>query len=380
MVGRKKRKSDTRALESVKRNYYTVAKPGAFTSVKKAKIFNARDRKKVAEKFGEWLRQQPTHKRFTQPVKVKTQSRIISPRIGYFWDADLMDMQSLSAYNKGNRYVLICIDIFSRKIYAESILTKGANDVVKAFEIIFNKATPLNLRTDAGKEFTAIKTQELFKQHGVKHFVAYNQGKSSYAERSILNIKRRLTKYMFHKKTYKWYDVLQDVIQSYNKTLHSSIGTEPDNVNDKNTEDIAHYQYDRVTKKALNEGLKREQLRLHGEKFKAGDYVRLSTVRSPFAKDYDTKWTDEVFKISKKSVRDGIPIYHIVDMKDETVKGSFYAKELQKSPPESNTYFEVEKIIKTRTVNGEVQHFVKFKNHPPKFNDWVLAKNVKDLK
>ena len=136
MVGRRKRKSDKRALESLKRNYYSPSKPGAFTSVKKGKIFNAIDRKKVVQKFGEWLRQQPTHKRFTQPVKVKTQSRILSPRINYLWDADLMDMQGLSKYNKGNRYVLLCIDIFSRKIYAESIITKGAENVVQAFQII----------------------------------------------------------------------------------------------------------------------------------------------------------------------------------------------------------------------------------------------------
>ena len=291
-----------------------------------------------------------------------------------------MDMQGLARYNDGKKYVLLCIDIFSRKIYAESILSKGSDDVVQSFETIFNKATPLNLRTDAGKEFTSNKAQDLFKKHGVNHYIAYNQGKSSYAERSILNIKRRLTKYMYYRKTYKWYHTLQDVIDSYNNTVHSGIAEQPSNVTAKNSEEVSQYQYYRVTKKALREGLKREILRQDGEKFKVGEYVRLSTVKSPFEKDYDTKWTDEVFKISKHSIRDGIPIYYIVDMKDEEVKGSFYAKELQKTTPERNTLFDIEKIIKTRTVDGVVQHFVKFKNYPPKFNEWVVAKNVKDIK
>ena len=97
---------------------------------KKAKVTNAINSKKVLERYSEWLKDQPTYKRFKQPAKIKTQSRIISPHINFLWDADLMDMQGLSDHNDGNRFVLLCIDIFSRKIYCESLKSKSAEDVV----------------------------------------------------------------------------------------------------------------------------------------------------------------------------------------------------------------------------------------------------------
>ena len=380
MVARRKRKSNSRELQSLKRNYYTPSKAGSYSSSNKVKIGNAINNKKVLDSYTAWLKEQPTYKRFKQPSKIKTQSRIISPHINYLWDGDLMDMQGFSRHNKGYRYVLLCIDIFSRKIHAVALKSKGADDVTQGFNTIFEEGTPLTLRTDAGKEFTGSKVQELFKARGVKHYIAYNKGKSSYAERAILNIKRRLTKYMFYKKTYTWYDVLQDVVKSYNNTVHSVIGIEPGKVNSENSKQISEYQYNRVTKKALREGLAREYLRLYGEKFKTGDYVRLSTVKSPFTKDYETKWTEEVFQISRTSIRDGIPIYYITDLKQEEVKGSFYAKELQNANSEKNTFFDIEKVLKTRTVDGVKQHLVKFKNYSDKFNEWVPAKNVKNLK
>ena len=376
--GRKKKGWE---IEGVKRNYYNISKPGSYAGIKKATIpISKKSKKELRNQYQSWLKDQSTHLRFTQPKKIQAYSSIMSPKINYMWDADLMDMHSLARYNEGCKFVLLCIDIFSRQVYTKELKSKSADHVSQAFEEIFVETKPRILRTDAGKEFTASKVQEIFKENKIKHYIAFNQGKASYAERAIRTVKNKLTKYLYHKKTYKWVDVLQKATSSYNNTVHSSIGIEPNKVTSENSKEIFDYQYTRITKKDINLSKLKEKSRVSDHRYKVGDNVRLAAYKGPFTKDYDPKWTDEIYKVTKASIRDGIPVYDIEDLKGEEIKGSFYGVELQPAKVEQNKQYDIDEILKERTVNGRKEYFVSFKNYPSKFNDWVQAKNVKDLK
>jgi hypothetical protein len=59
-------------------------------------------------------------------------------------------------------------------------------------------------------------------------------------------------------------------------------------------------------------------------RFKVCDKVRLTYIRNPFTREYDEKWTGEIFKISPKIIRDGLPVYRLKDFHDEEIKGTFY--------------------------------------------------------
>ena len=52
------------------------------------------------------------------------------------WDADLADMQLLSKYNKGIRFLLCVIDIFSKYAWVVSLKDKKGISIVKAFQSI----------------------------------------------------------------------------------------------------------------------------------------------------------------------------------------------------------------------------------------------------
>jgi hypothetical protein len=65
-------------------------------------------------------------------------------------------------------------------------------------------------------------------------------------------------------------------------------------------------------------------------KFKIGDKVRITQLRNIFSREYDEKWTGEVFNVSQRFWRSEVPIYKIKDYHDEEIKGTFYQSELPK--------------------------------------------------
>ena len=109
----------------------------------------------------------------------------------------------------------------------------------------------------------------------------------------------------------KYYDVLDDIINKYSNTKHSTIKMKPIDV--KNNK--------RVYPDEHNE---------KNSRFKVGDRVRISKFKNIFAKGYTSNWSREIFVVNK--INDTVPYtYNIKDLNDEEIIGSFYDRELQKS-------------------------------------------------
>lgn len=135
--------------------------------------------------------------------------------------ADLIEMQQFKRENRGYRYILIVIDVFSKRAYAEPLKDKTANEVTKAMGSIFDKVgQPIqNLHTDDGKEFfNSTMKQLLARYDDINHYSTYSVKKASIVERLIRTIKRKLYMQFNLRGSYKWYDILQKVIQTYNNT------------------------------------------------------------------------------------------------------------------------------------------------------------------
>ena len=143
-------------------------------------------------------------------------------------------------------------------------------------------------------------------------YSTYNEGKSVVAERFIRTLKNKLYKHMTATGKNVYYDVLDDIVNKYNNTKHSSIKMKPKDV--KNDD-------------------KRVYIDEHNEKdsrFKVGDTVRISKCKNIFAKVYSPSWSKEIFIVNK--INDAVPYtYNIKDLNDEEIMGSFYDRELQKN-------------------------------------------------
>ena len=90
-------------------------------------------------------------------------------------------------------------------------------------------------------------------------------------------------------------------------------------------------------------------------------------------------WTEEVFTITKRVLRRP-PVYKIADFDDEELKGTFYEQELQKVDKTESDFYRVEEILRSRMRNKRKEYFVKWLGYPDKFNSWVPAESVKDIK
>ena len=115
----------------------------------------------------------------------------------------------------------------------------------------------------------------------------YNERKSVLAERFIRAFKNKICKHMTAVSKNVYFDVLDNILNKYNNTVHGSIKMKPTDVT---SDSYAEYNGDsNVTK----------------PKFKVGDHVRISKYKNIFAKGCTQNWSEEVFVFSK--IKDTVP-------------------------------------------------------------------------
>ena len=252
------------------------------------------------------------------------------------WGADLADMQLLNKYNKEIRFLLCVIDIFSK--YARVVPLKDKKDVsiVAAFQSILKQSNrkPNKIWVDKGSEFYNASFKKWLRDNDIVMYSTNNEGKSVVAERFIRTLKSNICKYMTSISKNAYIDKLDDIVNEYNSTYHTTIKMKPTDVKDNtyiNTND----------KETNNKDSKMIKLMIT---FKVGDRVRISKYKNIFDKGYTPNWFEEVFVIKK--VKNTVPwTYVINDLNGEEIMRTFYEKELQKTNQEE---FRIEKVIKRK--------------------------------
>jgi hypothetical protein len=106
--------------------------------------------------------------------------------------------------------------------------------------------------------------------------------------------------------------------------------------------------------------------------FSVGDLVRISLSRQPFSRGYKQKYTEELFRV-KNRIPSHPPRYRLEDLLAEDIKGSFYAKDLQKFHlrDASKISYKIEKVLGTRTVRGKKYSLIKWLGYSEKFNSLI---------
>ncbi len=298
--------------------------------------------------------------------------KVISPSLNYVWDCDSSYM---TEYNEGNEpYIgfVVAIDIHSRFLRTCLIKSVSSEQIVGCFSKWFKSAKPLHVRHDFGSEFIAKKTQDFLKANNVKSYSTRNSTiKSNYAERVILTVKRRLARYMDFYNTRVWTTVLEKITKSYNSTFHRSIQMRPDQVDRSHEEKIWTLNY---ISPYLNNKIKPPFNTKY--RFKIGDVISISILRSKFHRGWHQNFTNELFIIVSRYKKEGIPLYRIKDLKNRVIDGVFYQQEIQKSLIDYDSYsFKIDKILKKR---GKYS-LVSWKGWPSAFNSYVLTSTLQDI-
>ena len=103
------------------------------------------------------------------------------------WGIDLADMQSLSSKNKGIRYLLCAIDLFSKHALVIPLKDKKRISIVNAFNEIIKQSNrkPNKIWVDQGGEFYNNVFEKWLSDNDIIMYSTYNEGKSIVAERFI---------------------------------------------------------------------------------------------------------------------------------------------------------------------------------------------------
>ena len=105
-------------------------------------------------------------------------------------------MQSLSKYNKGIKYLLCAIDLFSKYAWVVPLKDKRGISIVNAFQKIISKRKPNKIWVDQGGKFYNKLFQKFLKINNIEMYSTYNEGKSVVAERFITTLKNKIFKHM----------------------------------------------------------------------------------------------------------------------------------------------------------------------------------------
>ena len=224
--------------------------------------------------------------------------RVYSTFKGNIWGVDLADMQLLSKYNKGIRFLLCVIDIFSKYAWVVPLKDKKGISIVKAFQSILKQSNrkPNKVWVDKGSEFYNAYFEKWLRDNDIVMYSTHNEGKSVVAERFIKMLKGKnvkIYKYMPSISKNVYIDKLDDIVDEYNNTYHTTIKMKPIDVKDN-----THIN----TSKEINN---------KDPKFKVGDHVRISKYKNIFAKGYMPNWSEE--KLVIKKVKNTIPWTYVIN-------------------------------------------------------------------
>ena len=130
-------------------------------------------------------------------------------------------MQSLSKYNKGNKYLLCTIDLFSKYAWVVALKGRKGISIVNAFQKIISEGRkPNKIWADQGSELYNNPFKDVLKINNIEIYSTYNEGKSVVAERFIRTLKNKIFKHMTAISKNVYFDVLDDIVNKYYSTVH----------------------------------------------------------------------------------------------------------------------------------------------------------------
>ena len=287
-----------------------------------------------------------------KPIIMKFKKRkVYSSFKDNIWGVDLADMQLVSKYSKGIRYLLCAINLFSKYAFPVPLKDKKGTTIVNAFQSILDssKRKPNKIWVDQGSEFYNNVFKKWLKD--IEMYSAYNEGKSLVAERFIKTLKNKIYKHMKDISKNAYFDVLNDMVHEYNNRYHKTIKMKPIDVK---SDSFAKYNGESNEK---------------DPKCKVGHHVGISKYKNIFAKGYTPNWSEEIFVIKTTTKKNCTFAYVISDLHGEKILGSFYEKELQKP---NQKEFRIEKVINRKGNNL----YVKWKRYNKSFNSWIDKKDL----
>lgn len=306
------------------------------------------------------------HRQYKKP-SVHNPYFIYSPREQC--QMDLIDMQQLSKYNDGIRFLSILIDCFTRKAWVKKLKDKGAVSSLAAIEELVEEISPpvRSLLFDKGTEYTNIKVRTYLKGKNIKIIHPSSPIKAGIVERFNRTLQSLIYRYLTENETFRYVHVLDDLLTAYNNRGHRTLQylTPNDAEKPENAGKVLC---------ALNQHYSKALTARKEPKLSVGQTVRIAKLKDKMTRGYQETFNLEYFKIVEVLTQMPVPTYRLQSMNtDEIIQGSFYLNELQ---PVEGDVFKVERVLEKRTRKGKKEVLIKWLGFDDRHNTWEPATNV----
>lgn len=357
-----------RLLKKISRRYKQVGNPIAFSSpatVARELGISVKDAKEALEHLNSYT----LHREYKRPRK-------FNPYYIYrrreLMQADLIDIRKLRLRNGGIQYLLLIIDVFSRRVWLLPIKNKTATVMHNVFSRWIQRLhqKPKVLCVDGGSEFWNRQVRNLMAENGIDLQLAVGTSKAAYAERANKSIQILLYKYMSERGTNRYIDVLSEIARTYNERGHRSLQymspLEADTPhNELLVRDVAKTRFARIKRRK--------------PRFSLGDVVRLKTNPKGVTygnRAYAPQFREEYYMIWRMNNKIAIPLYFLMAIETRRhIKGGFYAEEMQRV---RGDIFKIERELqRRRRADGRIEVLVKWKYFGSDWNTWILEDNIR---
>jgi transposase InsO family protein len=220
------------------------------------------------KKVKDFLSQNPINQVFQKPKNTK-----LTPKIHGKLGHNQADLTFLTRYQRQIYILLVVINVNTKFAYVAALKDKTQETVLNALDRIrqksINDGRPLKvLQTDNGKEFQNARIKNWIHEHNISSQYCEKENKKCLGveERFNRTIKLIIEKYLTSKNTNRWVDKLQDFVQNYNSSFHSSISKIP--------EQLEMFDEAELIRKSIAHNNK-----VSDSAIKRGDFVRLLSIR-----------------------------------------------------------------------------------------------------
>lgn len=283
--------------------------------------------------------------------------KTVQKGVGECLQADLVIMSDFADANNGYRFMLNVIDTFSKFGFSRPLKTKTAEETAAAFENIllsykYRRYVKL-LCCDRGREFTGNAFRSMLDRHGIKMFHVHTPMKASIVERWNRTIKNKMFLHFSLNASYRWYDVIGDLVDRYNNTIHHVTGMKPSEVTKNHEKFLLDTVYHNNVKFKQKTDLR------------VGDAVRISDISGTFRRGYLPNYSPAIFYVEK--VENTQPVtFKLRKENGQLDPRGYYRRELKKVKHDG--VYLVEKVLRTDTKRGSL---VKWLGYDDSFNSWV---------
>lgn len=318
--------------------YTDPQSPGGFRGPQalweEARIHIPRLKKKQVYDF---MQSQKSYTKHQQYRSVKKYRKVYAKRARYLIQMDLLEFRKYAKENRDYNYILCAIDAFTKKLWTFPLKRKSAEEVHTNVFYFLMRERPEKIQTDQGTEFlnATLAATEAGMDPPIQHYHTWSIKKASIVERVQRTLRNRLGKIWEERGNHQWIDVLPEITESYNNSVHRSIGMKPNDVRREHHQLIYNRLYPQPTAaQALRDAKEAKRIT---KKLKVGDYVRMLEYRKAFKKESDLSWTHQIYKI-RRVIRSNPITFQLEDLNGEPIKGGFYFRELIKVNPSADEF------------------------------------------